>query len=66
MRIVKIFKTRLSINNVKARLYIISEKLFEKSLILFDDINKITKLLFQTFNAKIHLQLLRKLENENR
>ena len=39
MRVVKIFKIRLIINDAKARFYIISKKLFKKILTLFDDIN---------------------------
>ena len=39
MRAAKIFETRLIINDFKARLYVISKKLFEKSSALFNDIN---------------------------
>ena len=39
MRAAKIFKTRLIINDFKARLYVISKKLFEKSSALFNDMN---------------------------
>ena len=39
MCVIKIFKTRLIINDFKARFRIISKKLFEKSSALFDDMN---------------------------
>ena len=39
MRVTKIFKTRLIINNFKARFRVISKKLFKKSSVLFDDMN---------------------------
>ena len=39
MRATKIFKTRLITNDFKTRLRVISKKLFEKSFILFNDMN---------------------------
>ena len=39
MCVTKIFKTRLIINDFKARLYVISKELFEKNSVLFNDIN---------------------------
>ena len=39
MRVIKIFKTRLIINDFKARFRVILKKLFEKSFVLFDDMN---------------------------
>ena len=39
MRATKIFKTRLIINNFKARFRVISKKLFEKNFVLFNDMN---------------------------
>ena len=39
MRATEIFKTRLIINDFKARLRVILKKLFEKSSVLFDDMN---------------------------
>ena len=39
MRVVEIFKTRLIINDAKARFRIILKKLFEKSSTIFDDMN---------------------------
>ena len=39
MRITEIFKTRLIINDFKARFRIISKKLFKENFVLFDDMN---------------------------
>ena len=39
MRVTRIFETRLIINDFKARLRVISKKLFKKSSALFNDMN---------------------------
>ena len=39
MRVAKIFKTRLIINDFKTHFRVISKKLFEKSFALFNDMN---------------------------
>ena len=39
MRAIKIFKTRLIINDFKMRFRVILKKLFKKNSVLFNDIN---------------------------
>ena len=67
MRATKIFKTRLIIDDFKTRLRVILKKLFEKSFVLFDDINiKQRNHYFKLLTRKCNYNHRKKIKIENR
>ena len=67
MRATKIFKTRLIINDFKARLRVILKKLFKKSLVLFDDMNiKQRNHYFKLLARKCNYNHRKRIEIENK
>ena len=67
MRAIKIFKTRLIINDFKARLRVILKKLFKKSSALFDDINiKQRNHYFKLLTRRCNYNHQRKIKIENK
>ena len=67
MRAAEIFETRLIINNFKARLRVISKKLFEKNFALFNDINiKQQNYYFKLLTRKCNYNHRKKIKIENK
>ena len=67
MRVTKIFKTRLIINDFKARFRIILKELFEKSFALFDNINiKQRNHYFKLLTRKCNYNHQKRIEIENK
>ena len=67
MRAAEIFETRLIINDFKARLHVISKKLFKKNFILFNDINiKQRNYYFKLLTRRCNYNHRKRIEIENK
>ena len=67
MRAIKIFKTRLIINDFKTRLRVISKKLFEKSFALFNNMNiKQQNYYFKLLTRRCNYNYQRKIKIEDK
>ena len=67
MRVTEIFKARLIINDFKTRLRIILKKLFEKSSVLFNDMNiKQRNHYFKLLTRKCNYNHRRRIKIENK